>query len=651
MKTLTAEMTAHINQEVTTLSTIFKLTRTDGTVLRFTDHDRDIVYGGETYEADSGFTRTTIQTGSNFAADNLDVTGLLAKGLNTFLSSEAIEDDDLRAGLYDFAEVEISLVNWQDPDGFGEIAKRKGNLGQVTIQDNTFTAEIRGLNQRLARNIGDVYTPDCRVDLGSTPCGIDLVNGTYNEGTTHAGLLYREEAEAESVPDARRSLVVPADFVAEADPDPATLDEQALDFVVVDEDGVVTLQQDAEDGTPLRPYRVSTPADLDDIRNDGVAYYVLENDIDMSGFGLFDPIDDWTGTLDGRGYTIRGLDLDHSAAPRDVGLFGTGFAGTVRRLGIVDATVDSGGSAEIAGPLVAICAGTVEDCYSLNCLVVTNGDWAGGLLGRISPGSSVQRCFAASVASGAFGTNVGGIAGRTSGALDPEDEQYTYFDSDRWGSTSAGGDNPSALPKTTAEMVQEATFETYDFQNDWRLPAMAAEPEIDFNDVDPDTIDRPSGSFITEGFVVDLDVAVVGSLLNDGIYRVDTVAALTLTLAAAETLIDYTGIDSSADVNTGTEEITVADTTPLTDGDGPYRLTLRSGSFPDALPALDESTDYWVSVESATTIILHTTQASAAGADDAIVNLTGTQTGVFDITAAGGVIVAGYPRHMDPGRF
>ena len=40
----------------TTLATLWKVTRLDAEVFGFTDHDKNIVFGGVTYEARSGFT-------------------------------------------------------------------------------------------------------------------------------------------------------------------------------------------------------------------------------------------------------------------------------------------------------------------------------------------------------------------------------------------------------------------------------------------------------------------------------------------------------------------------------------------------------------------------------------------------------------------
>ena len=47
MKTASSPMQSHIQQQTTSLCTLWKITRTDGRVLAFTDHDRDIAYGDD----------------------------------------------------------------------------------------------------------------------------------------------------------------------------------------------------------------------------------------------------------------------------------------------------------------------------------------------------------------------------------------------------------------------------------------------------------------------------------------------------------------------------------------------------------------------------------------------------------------------------
>lgn len=52
----------------------------------------------------------------------------------------------------------------------------------------------------------------------------------------------------------------------------------------------------------------------------------------------------------------------------------------------------------------------------------------------------------------------------------------------------------------------------------------------------PATISRGAGSFVTDGYVAGMNVDPSGTASNDGRYTIDTVAALTLTLSADDTL-------------------------------------------------------------------------------------------------------------------
>jgi len=166
MKTVGSSLNTHIQGEVTTLATCWKITRTDGTAFHFTDHDVDITYDGNTYKAETGYKRTAIENNSKLAVDNLDVEGI-------FDSSE-ITEADLRAGLFDYATVRIFIVNWNDLSQ-GEIKMRKGWLGEVTLtRQGLFKAELRGLTQALSQRIGEVYTPECRADLGDSRCKVPI---------------------------------------------------------------------------------------------------------------------------------------------------------------------------------------------------------------------------------------------------------------------------------------------------------------------------------------------------------------------------------------------------------------------------------------------------------------------------------------------
>ena len=158
-KNLTPAMRAHLDEETTQLAAIWRITRKDGQQFFFTDHDRDIVFGGDTYRADAGFERTAIRSDAGFAVDNLDLVGVFAEG--------GIVEDEVRAGLFDGAEIAISFVHWEDPDGHGEIRLRRGTLGETRLTpQGSFHAELRGLSQPLAQSTLAVFSPNCRADLG-----------------------------------------------------------------------------------------------------------------------------------------------------------------------------------------------------------------------------------------------------------------------------------------------------------------------------------------------------------------------------------------------------------------------------------------------------------------------------------------------------
>jgi uncharacterized phage protein (TIGR02218 family) len=165
VKTVSSALAQHLAGEVTTLATCWQITRRDGVVLGFTDHVRDLEVDGVTYRAASGYTRTAIRGTADFAVDNLDV--------ESVFSDDGITEEDLRTGRYDFAEVRVFLVNYEDL-AQGILKLRRGWLGEVTIRDEMYLAELRGMTQKLQMTVGEVYAPDCAADLGDARCGVDL---------------------------------------------------------------------------------------------------------------------------------------------------------------------------------------------------------------------------------------------------------------------------------------------------------------------------------------------------------------------------------------------------------------------------------------------------------------------------------------------
>jgi uncharacterized phage protein (TIGR02218 family) len=162
-------MQAHLDTGATTLCLCWRLDPKQGPALGFTDHDRDIVFDGVTFEARAGFTATGIDSSAGLKVDNLDVAGAL--------TSDWLSEAALRAGAYDNAGVEIWLVNWSAIDQ--RVLARKGNLGEVSHGDLGFTAEVRGLAHHLDQPRGRLFAHGCDAVLGDQRCTVDLSSAAY----------------------------------------------------------------------------------------------------------------------------------------------------------------------------------------------------------------------------------------------------------------------------------------------------------------------------------------------------------------------------------------------------------------------------------------------------------------------------------------
>ena len=169
MKSLPAAMAAALASGVTTFAYCWRITRHDGTVLGFTEHDHDLVYAGTAYAAATGFTASQIEQSLGLSVDNMNAAGAL--------SSAAITDADILAGRYDDAAVDLFWVNWADPSMGITVAA--GNLGEVKRQGVAFSAEFRSIANRLNQKIGQTYERTCSAKLGDGRCKVDLASAAY----------------------------------------------------------------------------------------------------------------------------------------------------------------------------------------------------------------------------------------------------------------------------------------------------------------------------------------------------------------------------------------------------------------------------------------------------------------------------------------
>ena len=159
----------HLETGVTTVARAWAVTRSDGIVLGFTDHDRDLAFDGIVFRASTGMTAGALQQTTGLAVDNSEAAGAL--------SDAAISETDILAGRYDGAEVRLWWVNWADV-GARQL-RFAGTLGEVRRAGGAFRAELRGLSEALGLPLGRVYQPACSAVLGDAQCGFDLTTPGY----------------------------------------------------------------------------------------------------------------------------------------------------------------------------------------------------------------------------------------------------------------------------------------------------------------------------------------------------------------------------------------------------------------------------------------------------------------------------------------
>jgi uncharacterized phage protein (TIGR02218 family) len=160
----------------------WEIERTDGEILRLTNHDHPLVIGGETFSAVAGISASARQLREDLQQNNQEFKGLLTSTLFTH--------DDLRAGRYDGAMVSHKLVDWQYPWA-GHFLFNLYWIARVTsLGNDSWSAEVEGVSSRLQRAAGRLYVRQCDAVLGDARCQFSPV-ASYN-GSVVNGIVAQQ---------------------------------------------------------------------------------------------------------------------------------------------------------------------------------------------------------------------------------------------------------------------------------------------------------------------------------------------------------------------------------------------------------------------------------------------------------------------------
>ena len=154
----------HLATGLTTVCRCWAVTRADGTVYGFTDHDLPLEFNGIAFRANGGMSASALVQGTGLSVDNSEALGVL--------SDVAISDADIEQGRFDTAEVEAWLVNWANVEE--RVVQFRGHIGEITRSGGAFQAELRGLTERLNQPQGRVFQRGCSAVLGDGECRVAL---------------------------------------------------------------------------------------------------------------------------------------------------------------------------------------------------------------------------------------------------------------------------------------------------------------------------------------------------------------------------------------------------------------------------------------------------------------------------------------------
>lgn len=169
MRDIPPTLQASLDSGATTLARCWRVERTDGVIMGFTDHDMDLVFDDLTFESEAALAASALEAVTGLASDTHQITGAL--------SSDRITEIDIARGLYDGAQVTLYLVDWQNTDD--RIALSRGQIGEIRRGDIAFEAEVFGLSDRLNQPFGRAFMHSCSCREDEADLGVDLSSSTY----------------------------------------------------------------------------------------------------------------------------------------------------------------------------------------------------------------------------------------------------------------------------------------------------------------------------------------------------------------------------------------------------------------------------------------------------------------------------------------
>lgn len=177
---MTPSLQAKLATGLVTLCRVWRVTRVDGVVLRFTDHDTSVTANAQLFSAGAGLQCSAVELAEGLEPTNLDITGIF--------DDAGISVAHYLAGKYGSAKVELGIADWQDTTE-PIMWLLVGTMGQFKRDRLSFHAQLAGIAYRLDRGSAEATTPCCRAQLGDARCKANLA--TFTLAATVAAVTSR----------------------------------------------------------------------------------------------------------------------------------------------------------------------------------------------------------------------------------------------------------------------------------------------------------------------------------------------------------------------------------------------------------------------------------------------------------------------------
>lgn len=155
--------------ELTSAAMCWRVERSDGAGLAVTSHDAALSHDGIAFAPAPGMTPAAVSRGLGLDAGSGEIAGAV--------HSEALDAGDLAFGRWTGSAVALSAVDWADANA-PAVELLAGQLGEVAIRGDEFTAELQGASSRLDAPVCPSTSPECRAQFGDKKCRVDLAGRT-----------------------------------------------------------------------------------------------------------------------------------------------------------------------------------------------------------------------------------------------------------------------------------------------------------------------------------------------------------------------------------------------------------------------------------------------------------------------------------------